>query len=520
MPVSIEAIHIWAIFTPLLLGLLLLGGLLLEMTVWKERPRAVGIYTLVGLIAVFIAQAWLHILRLNISTKPFVVFQEQYFFDLFSVLFNYVFLLGAGVAVLLSLTHFQDDEDHRGEYYLLILVATIGMCVMAAAHDLLILFIGIEIMSIAVYALVGIQQRRLISGEASVKYLLLGAFSSAILVYGMALIFGVTGELTYQALSAEIDAARTGDLLSHMTVVIGIFLFLVGLLFKVAAVPFHMWTPDVYEGAPTPITAFMATAVKAAAFAALVRVGITAFRPLWWFDFLYYSLWVIAVLTMTLGNFVAIAQKNLKRMLAYSSIAHAGYLLVGVTAIVAVGPIRDFFGDDKMMNIVKANTTSVIFYVLVYTLMNLGAFGVIVALCREKEGGETLSDFAGLARKRPGMAAAMAVFMFSLTGIPPLAGFAGKFFIFQSAIKSQLYVLAVIGMLNSVVSAYYYLRVVVVMYMTDEEKPFVRAPSMSGAVLVNAVMSIVVVLLGVFPQRVMDILIKFFEKGMFDVTIK
>ncbi len=517
---GIEAVYIWSLLIPLLLVLVLVGGLLLEMTVWKDRPRNVGVYSLAGIIVVFIAQAWLHIFRLSVSPSAMVLFDGQYSFDLLSVLFNYLFLLGAGVAIILSLSYFKDDEDHRGEYYLLLLVATIGMCVMAAAHDLLILFIGLEIMSIAVYALAGIQQRKIISGEASIKYLLLGAFSSAILVYGIALIFGSTGELTYSALAGAINSVRSEGGLESLTFVVGAFLFLVGLLFKVAAVPFHMWTPDVYEGSPTPVTSYMATAVKAAAFAALVRVGVTAFYPLWGFDFLYYLLWVITVLTMTLGNFVAIAQKNLKRMLAYSSIAHAGYLMVGVTAIIAAGPLREHYGFATMMNTVVTSTTSIIFYLLVYTLMTLGAFGVIVALSRQKHGGETLSDFAGLAKNRPGMAAAMAVFMFSMTGIPPLAGFAGKFFIFQSAIKSQLYLLAAIGMLNSVVSAYYYLRVVVVMYMTEEQKPFIKLPEMSGAVFINAVMGILIVLLGVFPQRILDILMQFFERGMFDLTIK
>jgi len=517
---GIESVYIWSLFTPLLLGLLLLGGIVLEITAWKDRPRYVGVYALAGIIIIFIAQAWLHIFRLNVTSHPMVVFEGQYSFDLFSVLFNYIFLIAAAVTIILSLLHFKDDEDHRGEYYLLLLISTIGMCIMAAAHDLLVLFIGLEIMSISVYALVAMQQRSILAGEASIKYLLLGAFASAVLVYGMALMFGVTGELTYHTLAVQIEAVRSEGALASLTFVVGSFMFLVGLLFKVAAVPFHMWTPDVYEGAPTPITAFMATAVKAAAFAALLRIGVSAFRPLWWFDFLYYGMWTIAVLTMTLGNFVAIAQKNIKRMLAYSSIAHAGYLLVGITAILAAGPLGDEFGKANMMNNVVSATTSIIFYLVVYTLMNLGAFGIIVALSREKEGGETLSDFAGLARKRPGMAAAMAVFMFSLTGIPPLAGFAGKFFIFQSAIKSQLFILAVIGMLNSVVSAYYYLRVIVVMYMTDEEKPFIKAPEFSGAIFINTLMGILVVLLGVFPQRFLDILVKFFERGMFDIPIK
>jgi len=503
----LSASYLWSIFTPLMLSLLAISALILEMTVYRRNPRGVGVFCLLGLAAILFMQ-W----RLQILELPFgrmnegLVFMGQYRLDRLGFFFNYLFMTAALVTVAFSLFFFQRSRDHRGEYYILVIIATIGMSMMAAAHDLLILFVALEIMSIAIYAVTGVEQRSLKSGEASIKYLLLGAFSSAVLLFGMALIYGMTGDLSYHVLSEAIydlrmDSREPGaSQLEFFTLMFGVLLLLSGLLFKVAAVPFHMWTPDVYEGAPTPISAFMATGVKVAAFVALLRLMLHAFSGLWGLDELYSALFVIAVLTMTLGNLAAISQRNLKRMLAYSSIAHTGYLLIGIIAIIASTRYVAFGSDIAMANAINASS-SIIFYLVIYTLMNLGAFGVIVVVSREKAGGDELDDFSGLASKRPGLAAIMAILMLSLTGIPPLAGFTAKFFIFKAAIDANLYALAVIGVVNSVVSAYYYLRVLVVMYMSPEQKPFAeKSPRFSGAHLANVLMAAGVVLFGLFPQ--------------------
>jgi len=293
---------------------------------------------------------------------------------------------------------------------------------------------------------------------------------------------------------------------------VGISLLLVGLFFKVAAVPFHMWTPDVYEGAPTPITGFMATGVKAAAFAALLRIFITAFAPLWSQETLLAVLFILAVLTMTLGNVTAIAQSNVKRMLAYSSIAHAGYLLVGVAALAATGVPLSGAG----MSTIFSSGSSILFYLLAYTFMTLGAFGVLVALEREKQVAQTLETLSGLSIRRPGLAALMAIFMFSLTGVPPFIGFAAKFYIIQSAVTTELYVLAVIMVVNSAISAYYYLRILVVMYMQPGERLTITSPTLPfGTYVVNGVMAAAVLVIGVFPETVMPVINQIFDKGMF-----
>ena len=387
------------------------------------------------------------------------------------------------------------------------------MSLMAAAHDLLIFFVGLETMSISIYVLVGSERKNVRSNEAAIKYLLLGAFASAVLLYGMALLYGMTGSIGYKDMALGVgNILLTGDATSKLVLMVGISLLLAGLFFKVAAVPFHMWTPDVYEGAPTPITGFMATGVKAAAFAALVRIFITAFAPLWSQETLLAVLFILAVLTMTLGNVTAIAQRNVKRMLAYSSIAHAGYLLVGVAALAASGVPLSGAG----MSAIFSSGSSILFYLLAYTFMTLGAFGVLVALEREKQVPQTLDTLSGLSTRRPGLAALMAIFMFSLTGVPPFIGFAAKFYIIQSAVTSELYVLAVIMVVNSAISAYYYLRILVVMYMQPGERLIITDPTLPfGTYVVNVVMAAAVLVIGVFPETVMPLLGEVFDKGMF-----
>jgi NADH-quinone oxidoreductase subunit N len=287
-------------------------------------------------------------------------------------------------------------------------------------------------------------------------------------------------------------------------------LIIVGFGFKTASVPFHMWTPDVYQRAPTSITAYMATGIKAAAFGAFLRVFYTAFAPflISWSE----MLWIIAVATMTLGNITALVQDDVKRMLAYSSIAHAGYLLVGVAALVASGVPLDGAG----LATIFSSGSSILFYLLAYTFMTLGAFGVLVALEREKQVAQTLDTLSGLSTRRPGLAALMAIFMFSLTGVPPFIGFAAKFYIIQSAVTTELYVLAVIMVVNSAISAYYYLRILVVMYMQPGKRLMITDPTLPfGTYVVNVTMAAAVLVIGIFPELVMPLLGEVFDKGMF-----
>jgi NADH-quinone oxidoreductase subunit N len=367
-------------------------------------------------------------------------------------------------------------EVGSGEYYALALFSTAGMVAMAAANDLVVIFLALEVMSIGVYVLAGVRRNETRSSEAALKYFLLGAFAAGFLLFGIALIYGATGTTRLEAIAARV-ASGVGE--PSQFVLLGAGLLLVGFAFKVAAVPFHVWTPDVYEGAPTPITALMAVGVKAAAFAALVRVFGATFGHLAgeWKGLL----WAIAAATMTVGNLLAISQKNVKRMLAYSSIAHAGYALIGLVAGTAEAG------------------SALLFYLLAYAAMNLGAFAVVVALGRVGEPNEEISCYAGLAGRRPLLAAAMAVFLLSLAGVPPLAGFAAKFYVFGAAVQAGYVGLAVVGVLNSLVSAYYYLWVIVQMYMYEgevEPVPLRERPYLATTI---GLAFAATVLFGIFP---------------------
>ncbi len=388
------------------------------------------------------------------SGQVLIGFDGMVLVDGFAVFLNVLFLGCGLVGITLAYDYLKRMEIERGEYYVLLLFTVAGMMLMGIAADLIVVFLALELLSIPLYVLAGFALPKLESEEASLKYFLLGAFAGGILVYGVALVFGATGTtaLTGVVLAVKSGAANMGLL------AIGAGLILIGLGFKVAVVPFHMWTPDVYHGAPSAVTAFMSVGAKAAGFAALFRVFITAFPGL--SDKLTPILWVLAALTMILGNVVAIAQPNIKRMLAYSSIAHAGYILM------ALAP----YGQREVAPVAVA---SALFYLVAYALANFGAWAVVIALEQTTGKGLTLDDYAGLGRKHPLLAAAMAIFMFSLTGVPPALGFVGKFYLFRAALQGGFIGLAVIGVLTSLVSAYYYLRVVVVMYMRDGQ-PEVR----------------------------------------------
>ena len=363
---------------------------------------------------------------------------------------QFLTVLIVGVAIIVTLMSMQALREGTmdvGGYHTLVLFATIGMLLMVKGLDLIIIFLGLETLSIAIYVLAGYRKWVEQSAEAAFKYFLLGAFAAAFLLYGIALIYGATGTTRIEGI-AEYIALK--NLVTNPLLLLGVGLLLVGLGFKLALVPFHSWTPDVYEGAPTAITAFMAVGVKAAAFAAFVRIFGGALPLL---DFqLKDVLWVLGVITMTVGNVVALSQTNIKRMLAYSSIAHAGYILVGIIAGGSVG------------------WSAVLYYLGAYAFMNLGAFGIVVFYGHKEEANVEIADYAGLGFRYPFLGAAMAVFLFSLAGIPPLAGFMGKFYIFSAAIKSGYIWLTIIGVMNSLISVFYYFRVTVIMYMKEPIK--------------------------------------------------
>ncbi len=396
--------------------------------------------------------------------------------DPFSTFFNILILGGAALCVLLSVREAGSLKAMAGEYYALLIFSVLGMMVMVSSADLLVIFIGLETMSLAVYVLVGINRRQENSTEAALKYFLIGAFASAFLIFGIALLLGTTGSTRLEVIASGISLADGGALQ-----LVGVGLVLIGFLFKIAAVPFHMWAPDAYQGAPTPITAFMAVAVKAAAFAVLLRVLNVCLLPL--ADYWLPVMWTLAVLTMTIGNLSAIFQSNIKRMLAFSSIAHAGYLLV---ALASIDPAAAAGGDDPAV-------VSVLFYLVVYTLMNVGAFGVLIYLGSGGRRMETLEQVKGTGFRYPLLGVAMAVFMFSLAGIPPTGGFLGKFYVFSSAVNRGLISLAIIGVLNSAVSAYYYLRVTVQMYMRESDE---QLPSLPFSLPLAA--AVLIALYGVF----------------------
>jgi NADH-quinone oxidoreductase subunit N len=389
---------------------------------------------------------------------------------------------GSVDVVLMSMSYLEHTEIRTGDYYSLVMFATVGMMLMASATDLLVIFLALEVMSIAAYALAGIARSQVRSNEAAMKYFLLGAFATGFLLFGIALVFGATGSMTLPVI-----AERVGQVAGQEKVLLiaGVALLVVGFGFKIAAVPFHAWAPDVYEGSPTTVTAFMAVGIKAAAFAAFVRIFLHTLGALYtdWSG----PLWVLAVLTMTVGNVVALLQTNIKRMLAYSSIAHAGYLLVGM---VAGGP---------------DGGSAILFYLIAYAFMTLGAFAVVVAVGRAGESNELLDDYAGIAFRNPFLGVAMTVFMLSLAGIPPLGGFVGKFYIFSAAIQSGYVGLAVIGVLNSVVSVYYYVGVLVRMYMT--EGPTEVTPPSSRPYLFAALIATLAgtVLVGLFPSPLLEL---------------
>lgn len=419
--------------------------------------------------------------RSHVATTLFS-FNETFAIDNYALFFNFIFLLSTGLTILISHSYIKREEINHGEYYALLLFSTIGMMLMASGADLLNIYIGLEVMSISIYILTGFKRSKLISNEASLKYFLLGAFATGFLLYGISIIYGTTGTINLKQIACFLEGK--GGALDPL-LLMGMGLIIIGLGFKVASVPFHAWVPDVYEGAPTSITAFMSVGPKAAAFAAFLRIFMTAFGSTHyeWQKIIY----ILAVLTMTTGNVVAIAQTNIKRMLAYSSIAHAGYLLIALVAANNMG------------------VSGTLFYILAYIFMNIGAFAIVIVLSQKGDEFIQINDYAGLGYKQPLLAIAMTLFMLSMAGIPPMAGFVGKFYIFSAAMKSGYVGLAVIGVINSVISVYYYLRITVIMYMkepTRDFQPLTISPLIVAAIVISVVGTLQ---LGIFPSKVMEI---------------
>ncbi len=411
-----------------------------------------------------------------------LVFNNMVAVDGFSVYLNVLFLACGLAGIVLAYDYLKRMGIEQGEYYVLLLFSISGMMLMAYAVDLIVVFLALELLSIPLYILSGFIRGRLESEEAALKYFLLGAFASGFVVYGVAMVYGATAHTDLKGIVAAVEAGKSITPL----LIAGAGLLLVGLGFKVAAVPFHMWTPDVYQGAPSPVTGFMSVATKAAGFAALLRIFILAFPSL--VVSLTPVVWGLAALTMLVGNILAVAQGNIKRMLAYSSIAHAGYILMAFVP----------FGTAAMA---PGAVASSLFYLMAYGFTSFGAWAVVVALENAEGKGLELADYAGLGRKYPWLAAAMLVFMLSFTGVPPTLGFWGKFYLFRTVIESGQIGLALVGLLATLISAYYYLRVVVIMYMRPGE-PVASRGSWINATAVAAALA--TFLLGLAPGPLFD----------------
>ncbi|WP_303849535.1 NADH-quinone oxidoreductase subunit N [Seleniivibrio woodruffii] len=461
--------NLQSIFPEVLMTIFGLILVVLDVMTKKEKKSMVGYFGIAFLLITAL------LTNPQVGGK-YLGFNNMLMWDNFSYVFFVIFALAYTLTTLGSVEYLKDKGILKGEFYTIMFFSILGMMFMVSAFDLTIFYVGLETMAIAMYVLAGFNKNEMRSSEAGVKYFIIGAFSSAMLLFGMTYVYGATGTLNYLQIS---EVLKSGLVADNMTVKIGLILMLTGFAFKISAVPFHMWAPDVYQGAPTPAAGFMTVAPKAAAFAALIRFVYIALEPA-------AGLWVplfsiLAVLTMTYGNLVALAQTNVKRMLAYSAISHAGYMMIGLVAMNPEG------------------YRAIALYSLIYVFMNIGAFTLLGIL---KNKGmvedERLESFAGLAKKNPLYALGMLIFMFSLAGIPPLAGFIGKFQIFMAAMKADMIWLAVIGALNSALACYYYMRVTIYMYFNEPEYE-VEATVGRSAFITSFIGVVMVLFVGFFP---------------------
>jgi NADH-quinone oxidoreductase subunit N len=480
---QLPVVDIGAVFPEFII--VITGLLVLVLDLFNKSGRKGSQFWLAigGLLVAFVA-TWLMIGGTG-GPRIETAFSGMVSVDPYGQFFKFIFILSAFFTILMSPRYLRINNISQSEYFELILFATLGMMVMVTAADLIVFYIGLELMSIAIYLMAGFQKGALRSSEASIKYFLLGSFASAILLYGISFLYGVTQTTNLSEIALWIPIHGT------RTLTVALVLISVGFAFKIAAVPFHMWTPDVYEGAPTPLTAFMSVGPKVAGFAVLMRLYIISFDSLaadWTRLFA-----VLAVFTVVAGNIIAVAQSNIKRMLAYSSIAHAGYLLIG---LVAAGSTFSLNGENP-----SGPMTAVMIYLFSYMFMNMGAFAIVIALGRDDDPCESLQDYAGLARRRPGLAALMLILLLSLAGIPGTFGFIGKLYIFKAAIQTHNYGLAIIGVLASVVAAFYYIRVIVYMYMREPEEGAEPDAASAGTTMYVAIATtLFTVLFGLFPN--------------------
>ena len=468
-----ESIDLIALAPVLVLSVFAIGVLVLDLWAGKNKTLLMFV-SLVGLLMTAISAFAKHPI-------PTFAFTDSYTVDHLSLFFICIFTLSSALTILLSYEYNEREGIKVGEYYSLILLCTVGMILLASSTDMIMIFLGVEIVSICLYVLAGIRRDNTASNEAALKYFLLGAFATGFLLYGMTLVYGSTGSTNLLKIAEFIksDSAQSNPLL-----LMGIVLLVIGFGFKVAAAPFHMWAPDVYQGAPTPVTAFMAVGPKAAAFAAFFRVfseAVPELAPSW-----EILLSTVAVLSMVVGNLGAIMQTNIKRMLAFSSISHAGYLLIAVISKSSLAG------------------SSLLFYMLSYAFTTFGAFGIIILLGRKGEENLELENYSGLAYKHPLMALSMTVFLLSLGGMPPFAGFVAKFYIFSAAIEEGFLTLVIIAVLNSAISFYYYLKVIVFMYMKEPVGEFnISLTPMTLFVVIIGLIGTIE--LGIFPDTIISL---------------
>src|SRR6202142_564059 len=437
----------------------------------EKSHQSLGTIALIGTLAALAS-------TFVMAQYPGTAFYNVVRVEGFSIFFHVLIIAIAAVSILSSFEYLRVQRIRAGEYYALILLGTVGMCLMSSAIELVLIFIALEISSISTYILAGFRRHNASSSEASLKYFLLGSFATAFFLYGVALIFGATGSTNIDVINQSL---HSGNVPVPVLAYVATALMFVGLGFKVASAPFHVWTPDVYEGAPAPVVGLMSTGPKAAAFAVLLRIMFEANAP-----GRFWLIWVSAALTMTLGNVCALVQDNIKRLLAYSSIAHAGYLLVAFAALPELG------------------TSAVMFYTAAYAAMNLGAFAVVSHFAAAREQYVSLEDYAGLGRRSPVLAATFTFFLMSLIGIAITGGFFAKFYILSSDLKSGLVGLAIILVLNSALGAYYYLRIIVMMYMREPRGDVPVTPIPAAAAIAMAICVAATLALGIFPGRVLD----------------
>ena len=476
-----------------LLALFALGILLIDLMLPKEMKWANALTAFVG---VLFSGAGVYKIQMFLARSPGVPgMLNTMVIDRFALYFFYLFLAGTAIAILMSVRYMETEHENHGEYYALMLLAVAGMMCMAAGFDIVLIFIGLELMAISTYVLVGFLRRDRRSNEAALKYLLLGAFSSGIFAYGLSLLYGLTGSTNLAVIHRVLLRSVINSEYKPIAI-IALITTLTGLLFKIAAIPFHQWAPDAYEGAPTSITGFMSVAVKAAGWAMLLRIligspfqicGLISLRPVW-----VPLLVFVSIATMTGANFAALTQTNTKRLLAYSSIAHVGYMLLGLIA-----------GTATQLN--ADGIKGILIYLLVYTFMNLGAFAVITSLRHRNVIGDELDDLNGLCSRAPVEAVLMLVFMLSLAGIPPLAGFWGKYFIFLSLIETGHYVLASLGVLYSVFGLYYYLKIANAMFMGKVEKGEERLPISVTMRAALGLTGLATLYIGILPNQFIEL---------------